>query len=184
MNTNMNNSMEKNKSNKWLTPVVVLISIILLAAILVLNLTVLKPEKPIEDYIKPIEASVKAMETNDFDQLEKYLLEAEFNGSYSKNEYVQTYFNEENYNQQMEAYKEQLGDNLKFSYDVKKEEQLDKDELKKVQQALEQKTNKKADVSDGYIITVELIISGDKDKLTQTGSYAVAKVNSKWYLNN
>lgn len=178
----MNNS--ENKSHKWFTPFVVVIAIILLAGIVFLNLTVLKSEKKTEDYMKPIEASVKAMETNDFENLEKYLLEAEFNSGYSKSQYVKTYFDEEVYKSQMEEYKQQLGDNLKFSYDVKEKKRLEKDELEDVQQALEKKTDKKVSVTDGYIITVDLVISGDKDELVQTGSYAVVKINDKWYLNN
>lgn len=180
----MNNSEEKNKSHKWFVPVVVLIAIILLVGIVFLNLTVLKPEKKIEDYMKPIEASVKAMETNDFEKLEKYLLEAEFNSGYSKSEYIKNYFDEEAYNSQMDSYEQQLGDNLKFSYEVKEKKQLEKEELENVEQALDKQTDKKVNVTDGYIITVDLIISGDKDKLVQTGSYAVAKINDKWYLNN
>lgn len=76
----------------------------------------------------------------------------------------------------------EYGKNIKITYKITDKEKIDKDDLKKIEKSY-QKKNKKAKVTDGYKVTLDMKIKGSKDDDKNNGTEInVLKIDGKWYV--
>ena len=87
-----------------------------------------------------------------------------------------------------ESVQDKYGDNVKISYDIVDKEELDEDELKK----LNKKTSlfgllgsdDDAEITQAYKLSVEFDIEGENDESTQEKEFTVAKYDGKWVFTD
>lgn len=95
---------------------------------------------------------------------------------------------EEEYSHIDEAYMEyvlktleaEYGDNIKISYEVSKEEEIDKDGLKAIQNYIKSYFDKETKVTAGYKLELKISIKGDDDKKSTTDTFYVYEIDGKW----
>lgn len=89
---------------------------------------------------------------------------------------------EDNFDDMMEYYEEQYGDNIKVSYKVEEKKALSSRKLKGIAEALADKYDIDEDkVTAGYELEVEMTIKGSEDDDDDDSEMTVIKYKGKWY---
>ena len=87
-----------------------------------------------------------------------------------------------------EMYAAQYGDDFKITYKIKDKEALDKDELKELQDEINDEIEEedidmgKVKITKGYEIEVEVTIKGSDGEDTDDEEFTVVKIDGKWNL--
>lgn len=86
----------------------------------------------------------------------------------------------------LESFEDDYGKNIKISYKILDKEKIEKKDLTKVQEDLEDEypdaKKNKIKVTAGYKLTVKMTIKGKDDKDTDTTTIKVYKVGGKWCM--
>ena len=160
---------------------------ILMASMLVLMLVMLtgcgdsdkeKKESSAKEYSEVLENYFKGVEEKDPDKYLKAFADVYADYYYSDS------IDEDYMEDMMESIEEECGDNVKISYEVKKEEKIDDDGLKTIQKYAKEMYNEDVKIEAGYELKVKVTIKGDDDENSTTTTLYVYKVDGKWGLIN
>lgn len=98
---------------------------------------------------------------------------------------------EEYWDEKLEKWKddaeEEYGDNLKYSYKVKKAKKLSDSKLKSAQKSYKKRYDLDSDevkVTKGYEVKCKVTVKGSDDDDTNTVTYYVLKVNGDWIVED
>lgn len=100
-------------------------------------------------------------------------------------DYIKDQFNEAAKNRQ-QSLQEEYKKGYKVKYEIKDEEKMDKDDLDEYEDVINEAIKsegidlKKAKISAGYKLEVEVTIEGDEKDDTYTENLTVLKINGKW----
>ena len=81
----------------------------------------------------------------------------------------------------IEAFEDEYGKNIKISYEIKDKEKIESDDLKVVEEYVEEKYDEKVEISDGYELDIKATIEGEDDsETTRKNTMYVYKVDGEW----
>lgn len=102
--------------------------------------------------------------------------------------YYSTRYTDEYLQSRLSDFEDLYGKNIKISYEIIKENRLDTDDIEDITYALNDKfSDENTDsttVSDGYQLSIKIIVSGDNDSESYSGNVYVCKIDDLWYLYN
>ena len=158
------------KAEKIYDPVVIItavVSLILMAVIVILNLTVFNNK-----YKEPIDNIVSAVESGDVD----YLIDA-------YPEYI-TDGNEDELENDLKishkSFKLVLGEDFEISYEIINKEKIPRDELNELPADVSEEYDEDISVSDGYSVEADFTYEGDSITKTITQKINVYKIDGDW----
>jgi hypothetical protein len=133
------------------------------------------------NYNKPIKYMVKGMQNGDFDLMMKAYPDfmkdqiEESLAYYSDdiNDFMKEYMN---------TFKEQYGDNFVVTYKIVDKEKLDSSDVESLEEEIEYTYDEKINIDEIYELDVELSIKGSDGEDSDTSTFTVFKVGSKWYI--
>ncbi len=88
----------------------------------------------------------------------------------------------EEWESEEEDLEDEFGKNIKVSYKVIDEEEMDEDDLDDLKDMLKEMGVSKKSVSKAYEIEVEFTIEGDDDEDTVEEDFTAVKIDGEWYL--
>ena len=89
-------------------------------------------------------------------------------------------YDEDKMEEMVEALEDEYGEKLKVSYEIKKEEKIDKEELKYVEKYIEENIDEDIEISEGYEVKVAATIKGEEDEETATNEMYIYKIDGEW----
>lgn len=126
-------------------------------------------KKPIDNYFKGIQKESSKVFVKAYPPFMKEKIEKDYDDS--------------RLSKMVTSYEKEYGDNIKISYKVLDKTKMDKEDIKKVQENLQDSyKDQKIKVTDGYKVCVKGTIKGKEDKETDYSTMKVYKINGGWYF--
>lgn len=130
-------------------------------------------------YKKPIDNFIKGMEKGNAKTMMKAFPAV-------MKEDLEDYITDERLDDMKESLEDEYGKNIKITYKILDKEKIDKDDLKEVQEDLEDQypdaKKSKVKVTAGYKLSVKMTIKGKDDKESDTVTMKVYKIGGKWCI--
>ena len=79
-----------------------------------------------------------------------------------------------------DSLKDEYGEDFKVTYKVTKEENVEKDDLNKIQKCIKKVFEEDINITDGKKIKVETVIKGSKKEDTESSTMYVYKIDGEW----
>ncbi len=153
-----------------LVPVVAILSVILVIVIVTVNLTVLN-----NGYKKPLDSLFAAFNKQEYDYFEDalpdYITELD---DYDADD-AKTKFEDSVKNIIIDS-------NMELSYKVLDKNKIDKDDLKELEDNIEDKYNESVDVDQGYKVKIQLTFSMEDKEDTHKLTIPVYEIDGKWCI--
>ncbi|MDR3311152.1 MAG: zinc-ribbon domain-containing protein [Oscillospiraceae bacterium] len=141
-------------------------------------------------YKKPVDRIIKAMNTGKGSYVIDTMPDAYVDYLLSGDSYYSYYYDVENlsdlkkyYDDIVKGTRESLGEKVKISYKITDKERLDKDDIDKIEENMEDDIEKNVKISKAYELTVKLTIKGKDLKASNEVKMRVIKIGGKWYLD-
>ena len=169
----------KKDPKKMLVPAIAALAVIALVIVLILSLGG-------QPYTKAVDTMFDAMFRGKVDKIEK-MAPPEY-WEYAEDHYdldLEDVIDDmsDALEDTLEDFEDEYGNNLRFSYEVQKEEQLSERKRKKLAEALEDKYDVDADeVKDAYALKLKMTIKGSEDDDTEKVEMTAVKIGKTWYL--
>ena len=96
--------------------------------------------------------------------------------------YMKTMFTDDYLSETVKKAEEEYGSNLTMSYKVTDKKDISEEALKEMQDEVKESFNKEINISEGYVLTVEVTTKGDNDEDTETDDFKVYEIDGNWYL--
>ncbi|MCM1228062.1 MAG: zinc ribbon domain-containing protein [Clostridium sp.] len=134
-------------------------------------------------YKDPIDNFCKAMETGKgkylYKSMPEFMIEDEYDDM-KKSEIIDEL--DEVGEDLLDSLEDEYGDDIKVSYKIKSKEKIDKDDLKDMEDDIEDYYDAKVNVQKGYEVKLRLKIKGDDDDDSEKVTFNVYKIDGKWCM--
>lgn len=133
-------------------------------------------------YEAPIKTYFKALEKGDWDKYSSIFTHGlintiERNYDYSNfddgNAYMQN---------KLKSISKKFGNNFKISYEITDTEKIGEGAFNNIERDYILNNNEEIDINEAYKMNVLFNVKGDKNDLSYTQTFTVAKIKSKWYI--
>ena len=153
-----------------LVPVVAVISIILVAVIVIVNLTVLN-----NGYKKPIDCLLASINEREYDYLEDALPEFVTDSDEYDSDKMEKKFEDSS---KLEKY----DSDMELSYSVLDKKPIDDDKLEKLEEEIESSYDESVDVEQGYEVKIELTVEFEDKEESEKMTIPVYEIDGKWCI--
>lgn len=97
-------------------------------------------------------------------------------------DYMKAIFTDEYLKSTLEKAKEDYGENIQMTYELKNKEEISEGELNRIKQDVKDNFDKEIEITKGYSLDVDIKTKGDKTEDTEEDTFNVYQVDGKWYI--
>ncbi|MBR1653864.1 MAG: hypothetical protein IJ690_02795 [Clostridia bacterium] len=98
--------------------------------------------------------------------------------------YMDDFFDDETLKSAVESATSEYGDNIKMSYEVISQKEIEQSKLEEMEKELKESYNQTVDITKGYELEVKITTKGDKAEDSETDSFEVYQIDGTYYILN
>lgn len=91
-------------------------------------------------------------------------------------------FDDDAMEDRLDSLKDKYGDNVKIKYKITDSEKLDKDDIKEIEESIEERYDEDVKIQEAYKVEVEATYKGSEDSETEDEELGFIKIKGKWYM--